>query len=152
MTYTNIEGREQLLEALVAATDEIGGALAALSTAYEQLDDQAADRLEEQLFGPVQRAYGRSKSTHVEFAARHGLPTRSFEQPVPAAASLSTRDLIGSAAEAAGAADASLAAIQDEPALVEVGDVELRSGIASVREAVSVVPNRTREILRTLGR
>ncbi len=38
-----------------------------LGSAYEQLDDQQADRLEEQLFRPVQRAYGRAKRTHAQF-------------------------------------------------------------------------------------
>ena len=48
-------------------------ALAALGAAYEQLDEHNADRLEAELFGPVQRAYGRAKSTHAQFADRDGL-------------------------------------------------------------------------------
>jgi hypothetical protein len=150
--YTNIEGREQLLDALAAATDQIGVALASLGAAYEKLDDMTADRLEENLFGPVQRAYGRAKRTHSEFAARHDLSGRSFEQLAAPSASLSARELIDAADEAAGQADNSLAALQDDRALIEVGDVELRSGLAAVREAVGVVPLQARAILRTLGR
>jgi hypothetical protein len=151
VAYTNIEGREQLLEALAEATDQVGVALASLGAAYDKLDDMTADRLEENLFGPVQRAYGRAKRTHSEFATRHGLSGRSFE-PASPAASLSARELIDAADEAAGQADNALAGIQDDPALIEVGDVELRSGLAAVREAVGVVPPQTRAILRTLGR
>jgi hypothetical protein len=79
MAYTTVEGRQQLLGALAEAIDEIGLALASLSAAYEQLDIATADTLEEELFGPAQRAYGRAKRTHVEFAERHGMAGRVFE-------------------------------------------------------------------------
>src|SRR3712207_8397736 len=55
-----------------------GVALAALGAAYDRLDEAAADRLEEQLFRPVQAAYGRAQRTYAGFAERHGLPGRSF--------------------------------------------------------------------------
>jgi hypothetical protein len=42
--------------ALAEAIDEIGLALASLSAAYERLDIATADTLEEELFGPAQRA------------------------------------------------------------------------------------------------
>ena len=58
MSYTSVEARQQLLDAFGEAADNLAHALAALGAAYEQLDDQQADRLEEQLFRPVQRAYG----------------------------------------------------------------------------------------------
>ena len=63
------------------ATDDIGLALASLAAAYEQLDVNLADELEEQLFRPVQLAYGRARRIHAEFAGRHDLPVRSFELP-----------------------------------------------------------------------
>jgi len=47
--------------------------------AYEQLDDQHADELEEQLFRPVQGAYGRAKRTYSEFASRSQLRARTFD-------------------------------------------------------------------------
>ena len=56
-------GATGTLDSLGAATEEIGFALAALGAAYEQLDEQNADRLKDVLFGPVQVAFGRAKST-----------------------------------------------------------------------------------------
>ena len=74
MTYAAREARQELLDTVGDATDELGAALASLGAAYEQLDDHSADRLEEQLFRPVQAVYGRARRTHAAFAARHGLP------------------------------------------------------------------------------
>src|SRR5215211_558337 len=79
MAYTAVEGRQQLLGALADAIDEIGLALASPSAAYERLDIATADTLEQELFGPAQRPYGRAKRTHVEFAERHGMAGRVFE-------------------------------------------------------------------------
>jgi hypothetical protein len=152
MAYTNTEGREKLLDALTEATDEIGASLASLGAAYEQVDDQTADRLEEQLFGPVQRAYGRAKQAHAGFAARHDLPVRTFAPPADPPASRKARELIEDADAMAFRADESLVALQDEQALVEVGDVELRAAVAGVREALGVVPQRIEALLNTLGR
>jgi len=84
MAYTTVEGRQELLDALAGAIDQIGLALASLGAAYEQLDESTADRLEEELFGPVQVAYGRAKRTHAGFAGRHGLTSRTFEAHPPA--------------------------------------------------------------------
>ena len=53
---TTAEARQQLLDSIAKATDQIGAALAGLGAAYEQLDDTRADELEEQLFRPVQVA------------------------------------------------------------------------------------------------
>lgn len=152
MAYTTTEGREQLLTALAVATDEAGATLAFIGAAYEQLDDQSADRLEQDLFGPAQRAYGRAKRTHSEFAGRHGLPARAFAPPAQPPSSLRARELIESAAATAERVDETLATLQDDQALVEVGDVELRSGVAAVREAIAPVSQNAREMLRTLGR
>src|SRR5919108_2114460 len=85
MAYGTHEARQELLGAIARAIDEIAVALAALGAAYEQLDERTAARLEEQLFRPVQAAYGRLKRTHASFAERHGLPRRAFE---PATAGL----------------------------------------------------------------
>lgn len=152
MAQTTVEARQQLLDDLAGAVDEIGFALSAVGAAYEQLDEQTADRLEEALFRPIQLAYGRARRTHEQFAARHGLPAASFEEQSPGRPSTRAKGFIENAAEAAGAADRALAALQDSPMLVEVGDVELRSGLAQVRELVGVVPRQARELLRTLGR
>ena len=79
MAYSAADGRQQLLDTLADAADELGLALAALGAAYEQLDDHTAGALEEQLFRPLQLAYGRATRSHGQFAARHGLEDRTFE-------------------------------------------------------------------------
>lgn len=152
MALTNVEARQQLLDALAEAVDEIALALSALGAAYEQLDEQTAERLEETLFRPVQLAYGRAKRTHEQFAARHALPSTTFEPRSPGLPSTRARGFIDEAVEAAGEADRLLATLQDSPMLVEVGDVELRSGVSGVRELVGSVGARARELVRTLGR
>jgi hypothetical protein len=152
MAYTTAEARQELLDDFAAATDQIGLALAELGEAYEQLDEQTADTLEEQLFGPVQRAYGRAKATHKAFAERHGLTSPAFGSPTPGAPSTGARGFIDSAVEAAAEADGALAGLQDSHVWAEVGDVELRAGITSVRQLLGEVPARARELERTLGR
>ena len=100
MTYATADARRQLLELLVQAADEIGLALASLGAAYEQLDEHNADRLEEELFGPVGVAYGRTRRIHAEFAGRHGLAGHSFEDRSPGLPSLRARGFIDAAVEA----------------------------------------------------
>ena len=78
MTYTTADGRRQVLDALARAIEEIGVALAALGEAYELLDERTADRLEQELFRPVQMAYGRAQRTYAGFAGRHELPSHTF--------------------------------------------------------------------------
>jgi len=152
MAYATAEARQQLLDAVADATDEIGFALACLGAAYEQLDEHTAGRLEEELYRPVQRAYGRAKRTHAEFAARHGLTGRGFEPQRPGLPSSGARGFIDDAVAAAGRADRGLAALQDSPVWLEVGDAGLRAGLAEVRGLVGGVPHQARELLRTLGR
>jgi hypothetical protein len=152
MTYTATDGRQQILDALAAAADEIAVALALLSEAYEHLDEQTAERLEEALFKPVQAAYGRAKRVHAAFAERYGLPDRTFQTPSPVAPSSGTKGLIEATADAAARADGMLAELQDSMLPVEVGDAELRAGLAMVRELIGGVRSRAREIVRTLGR
>jgi hypothetical protein len=152
MAYTTAEGREQVLSDLAVAVDQIADALARLGEAYEQLDEQHADVLEEQLFRPVQSAYGRAKRTHTEFAARSGLKSRAFAQHSPGLQSQSVQELIERAADAAQDADQSIAELQDSMLPVEVGDPELRAGLSGVRETLAPVPGRARALVRTVGR
>jgi hypothetical protein len=152
MTYAAGEARQQLLDTIAEATDELGAALASLGAAYEQLDEHSADRLEEQLFRPVQVAYGRARRTHASFASRFGLPGRTFEQAAAGAPSHGVRGFIDLALEAVEEADATLAELQDSMRPVEVGDTELRAGLAEVRELIGVLPDRAREFVRRLGR
>lgn len=152
MTYTTVEGRQKVLDDLAVATDQVAEALAALGEAYEQLDDQTADVLEEELFRPVQLAYGRAKRTHADFAGRSGLAGRSFNAHSPGPQSQSVQALIDRAVVAAAEADQAIAELQDSMLPIEVGDPELRAGLVGVREALGSVPLRARELLRTVGR
>ena len=152
MAYVTREAREQLLETVAEATDGIALALAALGAAYEQLDENSADRLEQQLFRPVQVAYGRAKRTHAGFAQRHGLEGRTFETPSAGLPSQGVKGFLERALEAVGEADSVLAELQDSMMPVEVGDPELRAGLAEVRELVGGLRVQTREFLRTFGR
>lgn len=152
MTYTTAQGRQQLLDTVADAADQIGVALAALGEAYEELDEYAGDRLEEQLFRPVQAAYGRIKRTHAEFAARHGLPPREFAQQPAGVRPHDSRAAIDHAVELVVRADTELATLQDSLLPVEVGDPQLRAGLAEVRTLVGQVAGRAHELERTLGR
>jgi hypothetical protein len=89
-----------LLDGVADATGEIGFALAALSEAYELLDEHAADTLERELFLPVRMAYGRAQRIHAEFAERSGLLSRAFEPASQAAPSRGVRGLLESTTEA----------------------------------------------------
>jgi hypothetical protein len=152
MAYVTREARQDLLATIAEAIDELGRALGALGDAYEQLDERTADALEEQLFRPVQAAYGRAKRTHAAFADRHGLEGRAFEPVSPGAASRGVRAFLDMAVEAVEEADAILADLQDSMMPVEVGDAELRAGLAEVRELAGQLPDRARRLERTLGR
>src|SRR5205085_11801328 len=112
MPYANVEARQQLLDALAQATDHLAQALASLGAAYEQLDDQQADRLEQQLFRPVQLAYGRAKRTHAEFARRHDLPGREFTMASPGLPSTGGKGFIENTIDAVARAEAELVALQ----------------------------------------
>src|SRR4051812_27230127 len=127
MAYTSAEGRQELLESLAAATEEIGFALAALGEAYEQLDEHNADRLEEVLFAPVQAAFGRAKSTYAKFAERHGLPTRSFEAASPGLPSTGAKGFIDSAVGAVANAGGPPPARQDAGRRAGGGGAEPRA-------------------------
>lgn len=152
MAYTTLEGRQELLDTTAQAIDELGLASALLSEAYELLDEQSGDRLEETCFRPVQMAYGRAKRAHSEFAGRHGLQPATFEQPSTGLASQGAAAFVGRAVEAAGEADQTLAELQDSMLPVEAGDEELRAALKSVREPLGGLPAKAREFLRGLGR
>ena len=152
MTYVAGEARQELLDTLGDAIDDIAVALSALGEAYEQLGTVPADRLEEELFRPVQAAYGRAKQTHLGFAQRHGLPDRSFTPAIQGHPSTGIRGFVDAAVASVAEADAELAELQDSMMPVEVGDPELRSGLSEVRDLLGDVRGRAREFTRTLGR
>jgi len=149
---TTIEARQELLDAVAQAADELGRALSSLAAAYEKLDEQTADELEDKLFGPVQVAYGRARRTHADFAARHGLEARVFSPPSPGLPSIGAKVFIENAVEAVGRADIALAELQDSLLPIEVGDPELRAALADLRELVGGVTQAARDLVRRLGR
>ncbi len=152
MAYVTAEARQELLDDLAVATDDLGAALAALGAAYEQLDEASADTLEEELFRPVQVAYGRAQRTHADFAQRHGLPSPTF---APASAGLPSQGVKGfleRAVEAVALAENGLAELQDSMRPVEVGDPELRAGLAEVRALVDPISERASRFVSRFGR
>jgi hypothetical protein len=152
VTYTTADGRQQILDALARAIEELGVAIAALGEAYELLDERTADRLEQELFRPVQSAYGRAQRTYAGFAERHELPSRTFAPASQGAPSTGVKGFIDGALDAAGRADGELAALQDSMLPIEVGDAELRAGLQEVRELIGKLRHQARELVRTLGR
>lgn len=152
MAYATAEARRDLLDALAEATDAIAVALAALGAAYEQLDEQSGDRLEEELFRPVQLAYGRARAAHSGFAGRTGLPGREFRPAAAGHPSQGVKGFVEHAAEVLHEADAQLAGLQDSMLPVEVGDPELRAGLAGVRELIAGLPARAQRFVSRFGR
>jgi hypothetical protein len=152
VAYTNAEAQQDLLDIVAEAIDELAVAIAALGEAYELLDDQHADELEEQLFRPIQTAYGRAKRTYGAFADRMKLSARGFDPATPGAPSTGTKGFVEAAVKAVGAADVVLSTLQDSMLPVEVGDRELRTGLGEVRELIAPLPGRARQVLRTVGR
>ena len=152
VAYSTAEARQELLDDVAAATDDLGAALAALGEAYEHLDDASGDRLEEALFRPVQVAYGRAKRTHAEFAQRVGIPGRTFVQPTPGHPSQGVKGFIETAVSATTRADSRLGELQDSLRPVDVGDAELRAGLSEVRRLIDGVPARARDLTRVIGR
>ena len=152
MSYNAGEARRALLDDVAEATDQLALALASLGEAYEELDEQTADRLEEELFRPVQSAYGRLRRTHAEFAERSGLPGRTFEPSSGGMHSTDPRVYVDRAVDAIDRADQSLAELQDSMMPVEVGDRELREGLSEVRGTIAELPARARRLMRAQGR
>ena len=142
----------QLLGNLAEAVDQLGVGLACLAEAYEALDENSAETLEERLFRPVQGAYSRARRTHAEFSARHRLPESKFLPRSPGQHSADPKVYIERAIEAAERADHEIAELQDSMLPVEVGDTELRAGLSSTRELIAHVPAHGRMLLRTVGR
>lgn len=152
MARTALEDREQILADLATAIDQLALTTACLGVAYELLDDATADRLESELFRPVQKAFGRAKRTYSQFAARFELATRSFESPSGGLPSQGVKMLVERAVVAGDTADRTIAELQDSMLPIEAGDPELRAGLAEVRDLIEGSSVRARGFLRTLGR
>lgn len=152
MAYVTQEARQELLESVAEAANALGVALTAVGAAYEQLDEASADRLEEALFRPVQAAYGRIQRTHASFAERHGLPGRTFTAGSAGLPSQGAPGFVERAMESIEEAELTLTSLQDSMLPVEVGDAEVRAGLAEVRGVLADLPDRAREFQRTFGR
>lgn len=152
MAYTSESARAQLLDQLGEAVDQLAVALASLGEAYELVDERTAELLEEQLFRPVQGAYGRARRTHAEFAQRYGLSARTFEPGSPGAHSGDPRVHLERAIAAVEQADQIVAEMQDSMLPVEVGDRQFRDGLTETRELIAAAPGHGRQLLRTIGR
>lgn len=153
MAYDAQDARRQLLGDVARAADELTAALGALGDAYELLDDATADRLEAELFGPVQAALARARRTASGFAQRTGL--EAPPAPAPAVAGHPSQGVAGfvaAAVELVGEAELTLSELQDSMRPVEVGDRELRADLSATRQALADVPARARAFARTLGR
>lgn len=146
------DARQEILEAIAEAVDHLAFAIASLGEAYELLDDRTADRLEVELFRPVQAAYGLAQRTHAEFAARHGLRGEVFAPRTAPAATHGPRAPIDAAVEAVRQADERLSELQDSFLPVEYGDQGLRTQLSDVRLLLGDVVPYARELVRTLGR
>ncbi len=152
MSFTNEEGRRQLLDEVTGAIGDLALSLACLTEAYEGLDEDTADRLEAQMFRPVQAAYGRVRRTRSEFAERYRLNGGNGDGTPDAVGVQDPRRHIERALEAAQAADQRIAELQDSMLPVDVGDTEVRAGLSETRALIAEVPMHGRRLLRTLGR
>jgi hypothetical protein len=152
MAYITAEARQELLDTVAEATEELGVALGALGDAYEQLDERSADRLEAELFQPVQTAYARAKRTHGDFAARYGLAVGRIETPSRGLPSTGVKGFLELTVDALERAENILVELQDSMSPVEVGDAELRAGLAEVRATLADIAGRPEQFVSRFGR
>ena len=152
MANTRQEAVQEILEALGTGIERTELAMACLGAAYETLTTAPADRLENELYRPVQRALGRGKRAYAKFAAANGQPPRQFDQPDAGVASQGAKAFVDRAVVAAANADRAISELQDTSLILEFGDAELRAGLSEMREALAPLAVSAREFLRTLGR
>lgn len=149
MAYTTAEGRKQLLDTLITASVELDGALQFLGEAYELLDEHLAEQLEDNLFRPVQRAYGQAQHACAELSGDATQPGIEHHRGAP---SHGVKGFVEEAVGAVSRAETAIAELQDSMLPVEVGDPQLRARLVAIREALAGVPTGARELLRVLGR
>lgn len=152
MPITRQEASEQIVFELGNAVERATLASACLSSAYELLGTAPADRLEDELFRPVQKALGRAKRARARFAESSGVPAAELEQESAGLPSQGVKALVEKAIVAAAEADHAIAELQDSMMPIEFGDAELRADLAAIRELLDGLPSLSREFLRTLGR
>ncbi len=152
MAITTAEARAQILDELAAAIDQLAIGAACLGEAYEELDDATADRIEDELFRPLQKAFGRAKRTHTQFADRVGMSAASWQPPAVPAGTRGGQALIERAVDSADEADRLLSELQDSMMPIESGDPELRAGLTETRDLLRGLAERARTLVRGIGR
>jgi len=152
MAFTTAEARDRIIGDLEAAEEELGVALASLGEAFELLPSGSADRLEDELFRPVQKAYAQTKRTRIGFAQRVSQDTDEPETRPLGPPSQGAKGFIEQASAAATQADLILSELQDSMMPVEGGDAELRASLSGIRELLGPVSSRGRSFLSNLGR
>ena len=152
MTFTTREARDRIIGDLEAAEEELGRAVASLGEGFELLPEGSGDRLETELFRPVQKAYARTKRTRTSFAQRVSQETDEPGVRPPGPPSQGAKGFIQDASEAVGQANLILSELQDSMMPVEGGDAALRAAIAEVRELLAPIDPASRAFLSTLGR
>ncbi|MDQ3729959.1 MAG: hypothetical protein M3355_10265 [Actinomycetota bacterium] len=152
MAFTTVEARDRIIGDLEAAEEELGLAVACLGEAFELLATGSADRLEDDLFRPVQKAYVRTKHTRIAFATRVAQDTDEPATKPPGPPSQGAKGFVEQATSAASQADLILSELQDSMMPVEGGDPELRASLSEIRELIGPVHTSSRQFLGTLGR
>lgn len=152
MAFTTVEARDRIIGDLEAAEEELGLGVACLGEAFELLATGSADRLEGELFRPVQKAYARTKRTRISFADRVAQDTDEPTAKSPGPPSLGAKGFVEQAIAAASQADLILSELQDSMMPVEGGDAELRGSLSEIRELIGPVHASSRQFLGTLGR
>lgn len=152
VTFTTAEARDRIIGDLEAAEEELGLAVASLGEAFEALPEASGDRLEGELFRPVQKAYARTKRTRVGFSQRVSQATDEPEARPIGPPSQGAKGFVETAARATQQADLILSELQDSMMPVEGGDAELRAALAEIRELLGPVTAKSLAFLRTLGR
>jgi hypothetical protein len=152
MAYITEEARQELVDSVAEAAGELASALTYVGAAYEELDEQSGDHLEEELFRPLQVAYGRAQRTVTTFADRHRLTVPDMGGRDAGLVSRGVKELIGDGSDAIQQAEAILTELQDSLSPVEVGDPELRAGLADIRERLADLPARAEGFISRFGR
>ncbi len=152
MTFTTAEARDRIIGDLEAAEEELAFAVASLGEAFEALPETSGDRLEGELFRPVQKAYARTKRTRTGFAQRVSRETDEPTAKPLGPPSQGAKGFVQQAAASAGQADLILSELQDSMMPVEGGDAELRASLSEIRELLAPVRSSAGAFLRTLGR
>lgn len=151
MSYTSESGRQQILDDTIAAVGRLEAALGQLGEAYDQLDERTAENMEDGVFRPLQAAYSLLRRVHLQFAEHYGL---SALEP-PAGVVPSPRDprvAFAQASDAIEQGERILSELQDSLLPVEVGDRELRTGLADVRTQLAPLPQACAALVRGFGR